>query len=321
MARPLRIEFERAVYHVSARGNEKKAIFRDNVDYEKFLEILGGLPQRFNVIIHGYVLMRNHYHLLIETLRPNLSRTMHYLNAVYTGHFNQRHKRVGHLLQGRYKAFLIEKDRYLLSVSRYIHLNPVRAGVVLRPEEYKWSSYRDYVGRETGRTWLAREWVLGQFSDNLPEAKKLYRKFVKEGLEVPENPFQMLKAGLILGNEAFAKDIKEMISVRRHRDIPETKLLAKSIPCEEVIAAVVERFRINNRQITEAGMRNNLARKICLYLLRALTDMSNEDIGKKFDISYSAVSQSVSRIKKDMKNDSSIRSLVDDIEEKIGVRS
>lgn len=118
MARPLRVEYDGALYHVTARGNERKPIYREEGDYQKFLDILSELPQRYGVIIHGYVLMGNHYHLLIETPLGNISRVMHYLNSNYTGYFNKKYKRVGHLFQGRYKGFVIEKERYLLSVSR-----------------------------------------------------------------------------------------------------------------------------------------------------------------------------------------------------------
>lgn len=164
MARPLRIEYIGALYHIAARGNEKNPIYKEEGDYEKFLKVLSELPQRYGVIIHGYILMVNHYHLLIETPKGNITKVMHYLNAAYSGYFNKKYKRVGHLFQGRYKGLLIEKERYLFSVSRYIHLNPVRALIVRRPEEHKWSSYPEYIGRSKGNGWLTCEWILGQYS-------------------------------------------------------------------------------------------------------------------------------------------------------------
>ncbi len=137
MARPLRIEYDGAFYHVTARGNEGNHIYRDEGDYQKFLGILAELLQRYNVIIYGYVLMWNHYHILIEAQKSNITKAMNYLNATHARYFNGKYRRPVHLFQGRYKGFLIEKDRYLLSVSRYIHLNPVRAGIARRPEEYR----------------------------------------------------------------------------------------------------------------------------------------------------------------------------------------
>lgn len=136
MARPLRIEFEGAVYHITARGNERKKIYLSKSDYEKFLKYLGDTKKKYNIVIHCYVLMSNHYHLIIETPEANLSRAMHYINGSYTTYFNIKRKRSGHLFQGRFKSILVDKDNYLLELSRYIHLNPVRAGIVEKPEDY-----------------------------------------------------------------------------------------------------------------------------------------------------------------------------------------
>jgi REP element-mobilizing transposase RayT len=140
MSRPLRIEYPGATYHITARGNERADIFRDNNDRQKLLEQLQIALQRYAIVIHAYVLMGNHYHLLLETPEGNMSQAMHFINGNYTGYFNHRHRRVGHLFQGRYKGLLVEKESYLLSLSRYIHLNPVRAGIVEYPEEYHWSN-------------------------------------------------------------------------------------------------------------------------------------------------------------------------------------
>ncbi|MCH8056115.1 MAG: transposase, partial [Deltaproteobacteria bacterium] len=145
MARPLRIEYPGATYHVTSRGNERKAIFRGDLDRRKFLELLSSSVEQFILQLHAYVFMDNHYHLLVETPEGGLSRAVRYLNGVYTQYFNRRHRRVGHLFQGRYKAILIDKDSYLAELSRYIHLNPwrVRSGVK-DPLRYRWSSLRAY---------------------------------------------------------------------------------------------------------------------------------------------------------------------------------
>src|SRR6266571_8366879 len=170
MARPLRIEYEGAHYHVTSRGNERKAIFRDDTDREKFLELIGRAVEQFDIRVHAYVLMDNHYHLLIETPKAGLNRALRYLNGVYTQAFNRRHKRVGHLFQGRYKAILVEKDSYLLELSRYIHLNPVRImpwkGRAGREqlrylERYRWSSIGGYWGTGRKESWVSYDEVLG----------------------------------------------------------------------------------------------------------------------------------------------------------------
>ena len=142
MARPLRIEYDGALYHITSRGNERKAIFRDDEDRKNFLDNLLKVDERFNWICHAYCLMNNHYHLIIETPDGNLSGGMRQLNGIYTQYFNRRHKRAGHIFQGRYKAVLIEKESYLLEVSRYVVLNPVRAKAVETPEDWQWSSYK-----------------------------------------------------------------------------------------------------------------------------------------------------------------------------------
>jgi len=310
----LRIEFEGALYHVTARGNERRAIFRDAPDYRRFLDILGMLPERFGVLLHGYALMGNHYHLLIETLRPNLAKAMHYLNAGYTGYFNRGHKRAGHLLQGRYKALLIEKEGYLLAVSRYIHLNPVRAGIVEKPEKYRWSSYPEYVRKRTKKGWLEDRWILRQYSEDLAQARKLYKRFVEEGIQTPQSPFEELKDGLILGTESFLNEIKRKISVKRHKDIPQSRGMAQQLALGDVVDAVAERVGIEPVELSTGRRRNKRERRICLYLLRTLTDMGNEEIGKHFEISYSAVSKAVTFLREEIERDRATRALINEIE-------
>ncbi|OGW38621.1 MAG: hypothetical protein A2Y97_05770 [Nitrospirae bacterium RBG_13_39_12] len=317
MARPLRIEYNGALYHITARGNERNPIYREEWDYQKFLDILAEPPQRYGILIHGYVLMGNHYHLLIETPKGNITKVIHYLNATYTGYFNKKYGRVGHLFQGRYKGLLIEKERYLLSVSRYIHLNPVRAGMSGRPEEYKWSSYPEYIGREKKNKWLTSEWILGQYSREEAKAKRLYKAFVDEGLTLRENPFEDLKAGLILGSEDFMDEIKKKRGLKKHREIPESRRLIRSIKYEDVITVVAKRFKTGEQEIREAGKRDNLARKICLYILRRLTDISNEDIAGHFGIGYTAVSQAASRLKKEMRKNKGLKKIVQEMEEEL----
>lgn len=312
MARPLRIEYAGAVYHVTSRGNEKKPIFLDEEDRERFLIFLGELPTRFEVLIHGYVLMGNHYHLLLETLRPNLQKTMQYLNTAYTVFFNRKRSRAGHLLQGRYKAFLIQKDSYLLGVSRYVHTNPVRARMVDLPQEYPWSSYRDYIGTRKREAWLTREWVLGQFSQNETSARRRYKKFVEEGMEGAENPFASLRAGLILGTDTFMEEVKRKVPVKTDHDVPQSRHFADVISCDAVMDFISTRYRIDKHKIVQVGMRDNPARRACLYLLRTLTDMSNSEIADKFQITHSAVAKASARFKREMEKTEELRSLVSD---------
>ncbi len=317
MARPLRIEYNGALYHITARGNERNPIYREEGDYQKFLDLLSELPQRYSIFMHGYILMGNHYHLLIETPKGNITKVMHYLNATYTGYFNKKYGRAGHLLQGRYKGLLIEKERYLLSVSRYIHLNPVRAGICRKPEEYSWSSYPEYIRRDKKNTWLTTDWILGQYSRDEAKARRFYKAFVNEGLTLRENPFKDLKEGLILGSENFIDEIRKKIGIKKHREIPESKRLIRSIKYKDVITVVAKRFETGEQEIREAGKRENLARKISLYLLRRHTDQRNEDIAGYYGIGYTAVSQAASRVKREMEKNKELRKIVQEMEKEL----
>lgn len=219
MARPLRIEFPGAVYHVTSRGNARTDIFEADSDREMFLKILGQVVRRFNWLCHTFCLMGNHYHLLIETPEGNLSAGMRQLNGVYTQAFNREHGRDGHVFKGRFKAVLVEKESHLLELCRYVVLNPVRAAMVERPEHYHWSSYLPTLGKEARPAFLTTEWLLGNLSTSLPEARRRYRQFVEEGMYTIESPWEKLSGQILLGTEAFVQRTKELLG--RREDIPE----------------------------------------------------------------------------------------------------
>jgi REP element-mobilizing transposase RayT len=200
VARPLRLQFDGALYHVTARGNAREPIFREGADYERFIAVLDQVISRYGWICHAYCLMGNHYHLLIETPRANLAAGMRHLNGVYSQAFNRAHGRVGHVFQGRYRSVLVEKERHLLTVSRYIALNPVRAGLCRNPSAWPWSSYRGTCGLSGTPTFLAIEWLLACFHPEPERARERYRAFV-EGAE-EASPWE-LRAGLYLGSEEF----------------------------------------------------------------------------------------------------------------------
>jgi putative transposase len=219
MARPLRIEFPGAVYHVTSRDNARADIFEDDTDREIFLNTLGQVVRRFNWLCHAYCLMGNHYHLLIETPEGNLSAGMRQLNGVYTQAFNRSHHRDGHVFKGRFKAILVEKESHLLELCRYVVLNPVRAAMTARPEQYQWSSYLPVIGKAARPAFLTTEWLLGNFSTSLPESRRRYRQFVKEGIKSTESPWVKLSGQILLGTEAFIQQAKELLGGRE--DIPE----------------------------------------------------------------------------------------------------
>ena len=218
MSRPLRIEFAGALYHVTSRGNGRKPIFRNDQDRLSFLEVLHKVNQRYHWLCHAYCLMSDHYHLIIETPEGNLSRGMRQLNGVYTMYFNRRHRTVGHVYQGRYKAILVEKESYLLEVCRYVVLNPVRAGLVERPEGWSWSSYRGTAGLNKPHRSLTVDWILGQMGKEKRGAVKRYRAYVREGTRA-EPIWKKVKGQSILGEEDF---IDRFIGhVRGHEEIKE----------------------------------------------------------------------------------------------------
>ena len=204
MARPLRVEFPGAVYHVTSRGNARKAIYLSDGDRYDFLDVLHRVVQRYHWLCHSYCLMGNHYHFLFETPEANLSRGMRQLNGVYSQSFNRRHRRVGHLFQGRYKGQLVEDGSYLLEVARYIVLNPVRAKMVRSPADYKWSSYRSTAGLRQAESFLSTAWILDQFASNNHTARRRYQVFVRQGMN--ENTLTgEINNSVIFGSEAFVQ--------------------------------------------------------------------------------------------------------------------
>ncbi len=220
MARPLRIEYPHAVYHITSRGNARQDIFVDDEDRAAFLDVLAKTLDRFNWLCHAFCLMSNHYHLLIETVDPTLARGMRHLNGVYTQAFNRRHKRSGHLFQGRYKAILVEKDSHLLELARYVVLNPVRARMVRSCKDWRWSSYRATAGLEPTPPFLTTKWILTQFAGSPSRARKAYRKFVSAGRG--EEVWQKLKGQIYYGSDEF---------IEQH--VPEGSRVLREIPREQ----------------------------------------------------------------------------------------
>jgi len=237
MTRPLRIEYPGAVYHVTSRGNARQDIFSDEPDRAAFLEILEKAIERFNWLCHTYCLMGNHYHLLIETVDPTLARGMRHLNGVYTQAFNRRHKRSGHLLQGRYKAILVEKDSHLLELARYVVLNPVRARMVRSCKDWRWSSYRATAGLESAPSFLTTEWILSQFAGSLAKARKAYRRFVSAGRGEPV--WEKLKGQIYYGSDEFVEQHVPEGSLT-FREIPREQRLVHRPSIEDVFASTSE---------------------------------------------------------------------------------
>ncbi len=281
MARPLRIEFEGALYHVTSRGNARQPIFLSDRDWNNFLDTLADVVERFRWVCHAYCLMDNHYHLIVETPEANLSRGMRQLNGVYTQIFNRRHGRVGHLFQGRYKAILVEKESYLLELVRYVVLNPVRSGLVSHPGVWKWSSYRATVGEEESPPFLTVDWILGQFSEKRLEAQKAYRSFVAEGKGV--RLWEKLESGVFLGSEGFVENLKPHL---------EEKLADKEIPKSQRLAT-----RPALEQLFSKTRRDKKTRNALIY--QAVNDhgYTLREVGEFLGLHYSTVSKAFRKAK------------------------
>lgn len=241
MTRPVRIEFEGALYHVTSRGDRREDIYEDDADRVQFLEILGAVVDTFNWVCHAYCQMGNHYHLVVETPEGNLSKGMRQLNGVYTQTSNRRHGRVGHLFQGRYKAILVDGDAYLLELTRYVVLNPVRARMVAGPGDWRWSSYLDMVGERRPPSWLATDGLLAQFASDREEAVRRYVAFVAEGIG-NESIWRDLNRQIFLGNEAFVERMQaKSEGLSETVGVPKAQKRPPAPPLEEIASRYEDR--------------------------------------------------------------------------------
>jgi putative transposase len=265
MARPLRIEFPGALYHVTSRGNERRPIFRDDLDSSMFLTFLGQAVQRFGWSLTAWVLMTNHYHLVVQTPEANLSRGMHWLNSTYAGWFNHRHKRSGHLFQGRFHSFLIERETYLRELLRYVVLNPVRAKMVARPEDYRWSSYRSTAGLEATNIWLDVPAALGLFDDDPTLAQCQYQEFVLAKIESSECLWDNVVNGLYLGTECWTTRMRKIVESRpRSTDHPLSQRAVGRPKMATIVAAVA---RAAARRATDViAMRGGPLRRLIAWI-------------------------------------------------------
>lgn len=278
MARPLRLEFAGALYHITARGDRREPIYENDADRIAFLRVLGEVCQQYNWLCHAYCLMGNHYHLLVETPEGNLSRGMRQLNGVYTQQYNRQHGRVGHVFQGRYKAILVEKDSYLLELARYIVLNPVRAHMVRSAIEWPWSSYRATVGLQQPVAGVHVDWILAAFGVERGRAIAEYKCFVAAGKGLP-SPWSELKNQIYLGGDKFVADMQQQIDLTQRLDeFPTSQHRPAPRSLDQYLLAVGNR----DEAIVEAYASGG-------YTLQA--------IGKHFGLHYSRVSRIVRKAK------------------------
>lgn len=265
MARPLRLEFPDALYHVTCRGNEQRAIFRSDRDRKAFLGFLAEAVRRFGWSVTAWVLMTNHFHLVFQTPQPNLSQGMHWFNSAYVGWFNRVHKRSGHLYQGRFKALLVEKEAYFAEVLRYVVLNPVRAHMVERPEDYKWSSYRATAGLDAAPNWFDLASVLPLFHSECEDAQQNYQEFVCAKIDGEDCLWDKLTNRIFLGTEAWTRDMRKIVETKpRSTDHPRAQRAVGRPKMHTIIDAVAKVAGTNAASIRET--RGNVLRRLAAWI-------------------------------------------------------
>lgn len=310
MTRPLRIQYPGAVYHVTARGSERAKIFKTKGDRERFLSYLESAYERYGAIVYAYCLMDTHYHLLLETPHANLSRICHFINGAYTTYFNLRTDRSGHLFQGRYRAILVEKDAYALELSRYIHLNPLRAGLVNDPSGYVWSSYPCYIGNTKRPEWLAIDFILEYFKgEETPQDN--YRTFVMSATDIDgERLFDRVVGSTFLGSRNFIDTVTEQWIDKSNTDIrnvPALRNREKSMTLEG----------IKNTVKGVAGVKNPYYKALCLYMSQQYGGYALKEIGDYYGMKAPAVSQQNRRFKNRIIQDHDARRILGKVTEAV----
>jgi putative transposase len=335
MSRPLRIERPGGWYHITARGNERRPIFRDNRDRAHFCNLLAELVGRFQVRLHAFVLMDNHYHLIIELTEPNLSRTGQWLNVSYSVWFNRRHARSGHLFQGRFKSVVVDPIQWGLELSRYVHLNPVRVGRLglgkedrqklkvgnsdapdrrevkvrlARLRRYRWSSYRAYAGLGKQPEWLECKPILELGGGKKEERMRHYREYVesaiREGLE--ESPWEQLQDQVVLGGEQFLQKLRVHVTGNA-REQRGAKRLAKARPKLKEVIANLEKVK---RQVWPEfrDCHGDDGRDLVLYVGRHACGLKLRELATAVGMNdYSAVSIAIRRFEKQLRQNKATR--------------
>lgn len=321
MARAWRIEYEGALYHVLSRGNQNQDIFLIDQDRRSFLRTLGQMSERFDIDIFVYVLMGNHYHLLLRTDKANLSKSMQWLGTAYTTRFNVRHSRNGHLFQGRYKSIIVENDSYLLQLSYYIHRNPLRAGSVKRLIDYRWSSYPAYAYNRRQPEWLNTALILSQF--NAADKHRSYRENVQKYSDEKRRIWEDVRHGLFYGTQAFTDHIKgTYLKDEPNRDIPAQKQLLNDRKPAELLRSAAETLECDLRRLKQGRRITNpdkTNRDLLIYLLWQTGRFSNSEIGERFGLTYSSVTRRVDALKNRLERDEELKSRYEELKSQIKV--
>ncbi|HLJ75345.1 MAG TPA: transposase [Thermoanaerobaculia bacterium] len=290
MARPLRIEFPGALFHVFSRGDAKQRIFLDPRDRRLFLDLLGDAVSRFGWILYAYALMPNHFHLMVQLTDETLSKGMHWLNGTYALAFNQRHGKVGHVLQGRFKSPPVEKESYLVQLIRYIVLNPVRANIVARPEDDLWTSYRATLGLAPVPQWLAIDDVLSPFGPDRQLARAAFRDFVNAAVGVDSSFWKELIDRSYVGSEEWRSEMRSRVELKPRSSEYSREQRGVHRPCmDDVVAAVAETFAVDRARI-RCGPEKD-ARMIASWIAWNRCLLTGAEIGSGLQLTGARVSQ------------------------------
>ena len=313
MARPLRLTFPGAVYHVMSRGHERAVVFRDDKDRERLLRVIGAVAGELGWVVHGYCLMDNHFHILIETPRGNLPTGMRSINSRYAQGFNRSHRRRGHLFEGRYKAVLVQKDTHLLELLRYVVLNPVRAKMTRTPEAWPWSSYRATAGLTTGPAWLTVDWTLGVFARTKAAARLRFRRFVAAGRGA-RSPLEDVEGQIYLGDAKFVEGLREKSA--RWSEVDEIPRVQRRGPVNvrNVRDVVAREWNTSPQALSRSrGGEDKLA---AMYLARRLCGLAVQEVAREFGVKSARVSNAAAEVDR-MPESSPLRSRLARLEKEL----
>ena len=317
MARPLRIEYPGAWYYVMNRGRRSETILHDRHDYQAFVELLEECSEMWNIRVAAYCLVTNYYHILVQTPDANISRSMRHINGLYTQRFNKRHHRDGQLFRGRYKSILVSGDSYLLQLVRYIHRNPVKAGIASKPDDYPWSSHKGYLSVARKWKWLHKEFIFSMLTKNRKDWVKEYRKFVaiESDAEIA-GVLERKKWPSVLGPEKFIDWVKgKYYALKADQEVPQAKDLAPET--DLIINAVCKFYNVSRDELYRSRRGQfNEPRNVAIFLTRKLRRDSLKEIARQFHMEkYSSISSIIERMKKQMLADRNLKKRVDRVAE------
>ncbi len=327
MARSLRIKYEGAIYHITSRGNEKRVIFKSDKDRNKFLKILKDSLKIYNVILYSYVLMPNHFHFLLETPLANINEFMRQFNITYTSYYNKNNNRVGHLYQGRYKSILVQKEKYLNILSRYIHLNPIRINKFEGSPfidkrkyltEFKWSSLKGYININNRESFIDYKTVLSDYGGDTKRGRENYWQTLQSDIEGEIEMKKNIIAGSLLGDDDFVKKIKEKYLSKNHKEIPSIRKIYSYCLTEDVIKIVSQEIGDNFEAIKkETGTK----RQLLMEMLYNYAGLKGREIGELLGLDYSTVSVGRKRLRNKIAkdNEGNLSNLVRRIRDKLSI--